>query len=221
MRIEFTLGQQAAGQHAAQQAGEERGEDGHDREPCRDRDSEQQKEREEAAPTPRFEGERRRIPRLVAPCYEPADPGHGMTDETIDGVRISDDRFGRDGNEGEVGEHGRRAYHGTHDAETGRAWRRPERDRRRFPAAPEPWIDLSTGINSSPYPVTDLPVEIWSRLPAHDAELALLAAAAKRYGVGDPATIVAAPRHAGADPAPAAPDAEVARRDRRPHLRRA
>ena len=65
--------------------------------------------------------------------------------------------------------------------------------RRRFPAAPEPWIDLSTGINPSPYPVTDLPVEIWSRLPTQDAEQALLAVAARRYDVGDPAAIVAAP----------------------------
>jgi cobalamin biosynthetic protein CobC len=65
--------------------------------------------------------------------------------------------------------------------------------RRRFPDAPKPWIDLSTGINPVPYPVADLPMEIWSRLPAHDAEQALLAAAARRYGVGDPAKIVAAP----------------------------
>ena len=65
--------------------------------------------------------------------------------------------------------------------------------RRRFPDAPEPWIDLSTGINPVPYPVADLPAEIWSRLPTHAAEQALLATAAWRYGVGDPATIVAAP----------------------------
>jgi hypothetical protein len=42
-----------------------------------------------------------------------------MIGEAIDGVRVADDRFGRDGNEGEVGEHGRCAYHGAHDAETG------------------------------------------------------------------------------------------------------
>src|SRR4030095_9335200 len=58
-------------------------------------------------------------------CYEPADPGHGMTDETIDSVWIADDRFGRDGNEGEIGEHGKSAYHEAPDAGTGRAWRRP------------------------------------------------------------------------------------------------
>jgi cobalamin biosynthetic protein CobC len=65
--------------------------------------------------------------------------------------------------------------------------------RRRFPAATQPWIDLSTGINPVAYPVADLPTEIWSRLPAHEHEQALLAAAARRYGIRDPATIVAAP----------------------------
>jgi cobalamin biosynthesis protein CobC len=65
--------------------------------------------------------------------------------------------------------------------------------RRRFPNAPLPWIDLSTGINPVAYPVADLPIEIWSRLPTREAEQQLLAAAARRYGIEDPATIVAAP----------------------------
>ena len=65
--------------------------------------------------------------------------------------------------------------------------------RRRFPDAPQPWIDLSTGINPVAYPVADLPPEAWSRLPTGAHEQALLAAAARRYGVRDPATIVAAP----------------------------
>ena len=42
--------------------------------------------------------------------------------------------------------------------------------RRRHPDAPQPWIDLSTGINPLPYPVADLPADAWSRLPSHDAE---------------------------------------------------
>lgn len=65
--------------------------------------------------------------------------------------------------------------------------------RRRFPDAPEPWIDLSTGINPVPYPVVDLAAETWSRLPTRQQERALVEAAAVRYGVRDPATIVAAP----------------------------
>jgi cobalamin biosynthetic protein CobC len=64
--------------------------------------------------------------------------------------------------------------------------------RRRHPGALEPWIDLSTGINPLPYPVSALPSEVWSRLPSPEAEQALLEAAAMRYGC-DAARIVAAP----------------------------
>jgi cobalamin biosynthetic protein CobC len=65
--------------------------------------------------------------------------------------------------------------------------------RRRFPQAPQPWIDLSTGINPLAYPLGGLSDEIWQRLPTREAEQALLAAAQHRYGVADVATIVAAP----------------------------
>ena len=65
--------------------------------------------------------------------------------------------------------------------------------RRRFPEATQPWIDLSTGINPVAYPVGQLPPESWSRLPTREAGQALLVAAARRYGIADPATIVAAP----------------------------
>lgn len=65
--------------------------------------------------------------------------------------------------------------------------------RQRYPDAPEPWIDLSTGINPVPYPVADLSPEAWTRLPSRDAERALIEAAAARYGTPDPAAIVAAP----------------------------
>lgn len=64
--------------------------------------------------------------------------------------------------------------------------------RRRHPAAPTPWIDLSTGINPRPYPVADLPADLWARLPSRDDVRALIAAAAARYGC--PADrVVAAP----------------------------
>jgi hypothetical protein len=127
MRIEAALRQQAAGQHAAQHQGDDGGKeefhDAGDDEARQDGGRQQQQECCKAAPAPRLERERWRIPRLIAPCYEPADPGHGMAGESINSVRISDDRFGRDGNEGEVGEHGRCAYHGAGNAETGGAWR--------------------------------------------------------------------------------------------------
>ena len=65
--------------------------------------------------------------------------------------------------------------------------------RRRFPNAPLPWVDLSTGINPVPYTVPPLPPESWTRLPSHEDLRALVEAAARRYGVDDPETIVAAP----------------------------
>jgi cobalamin biosynthetic protein CobC len=65
--------------------------------------------------------------------------------------------------------------------------------RERFPGAPEPWIDLSTGINPVPFPIPELPKEIWSRLPMHAEEETLLATAATRYRVSNSEMIVAAP----------------------------
>ncbi|WP_245974041.1 threonine-phosphate decarboxylase CobD [Bosea caraganae] len=62
-----------------------------------------------------------------------------------------------------------------------------------FPEAPEPWIDLSTGINPIPYPVPALPLSLWQRLPGKADEAALLAAARKAYRVPDAAGLVAAP----------------------------
>jgi cobalamin biosynthetic protein CobC len=64
---------------------------------------------------------------------------------------------------------------------------------RLYPDAPRPWIDLSTGINPSAYPLPSLSAESWTRLPTQTDEQALRAAAARRYGVRAPASIVAAP----------------------------
>jgi len=65
--------------------------------------------------------------------------------------------------------------------------------RRLFPDAPEPWIELSTGINPIPYPVGEIPRESWTRLP-QPADLAGLEATARiAYGAGPAAAIVAAP----------------------------
>jgi cobalamin biosynthetic protein CobC len=65
--------------------------------------------------------------------------------------------------------------------------------RRRFPDAPGPWLDLSTGINPVAYPIPAVPPEAWARLPAVADEEALRVTAARRFGAGDPAAIVAAP----------------------------
>ena len=65
--------------------------------------------------------------------------------------------------------------------------------RSRFPMAPEPWIDLSTGINPLPYPLPPLRPEAYHRLPEPEEVRHLEAAAARAYGVADPRTVVAAP----------------------------
>ncbi|GHD08543.1 threonine-phosphate decarboxylase CobD [Tianweitania populi] len=63
----------------------------------------------------------------------------------------------------------------------------------RFPEAPKPWIDLSTGINPHAYPFSPLPATAFSRLPepAETAELARLAAST--YGVANPSCIACGP----------------------------
>jgi cobalamin biosynthetic protein CobC len=64
--------------------------------------------------------------------------------------------------------------------------------RRLAPGAPEPWIDLSTGINPHAYPLPELEHEAWSGLPESGALARLEATAAQRYGV-DPICAVAGP----------------------------
>lgn len=64
--------------------------------------------------------------------------------------------------------------------------------RERFPAAPEPWIDLSTGINPVPYPALPIRPDAYHRLPEPEEVLRLEATAAQAYGT-DPALVVAAP----------------------------
>ncbi len=65
--------------------------------------------------------------------------------------------------------------------------------RARFPAAPEPWLDLSTGINPVPYPCPPPDASLWLRLPLASEAAALRQAAASAYGVPDPACVAPAP----------------------------
>ncbi len=65
--------------------------------------------------------------------------------------------------------------------------------RRLFPDAPEPWVDLSTGISPVSYPLPPLPQSLWQRLPGAEDEAALIAAARAAYRVPPDAGIVAAP----------------------------
>ena len=65
--------------------------------------------------------------------------------------------------------------------------------RRLFPDAPKPFVDLSTGINPNPYPLPQLPVELFARLPDAAATARLAAAAATSYGAPSAAHVVPAP----------------------------
>jgi cobalamin biosynthetic protein CobC len=51
-----------------------------------------------------------------------------------------------------------------------------------FPEAPEPWIDLSTGINPHSYPHSPVPASAFARLPEPDATEELKRLAATSFG---------------------------------------
>jgi cobalamin biosynthesis protein CobC len=65
--------------------------------------------------------------------------------------------------------------------------------RRRFPGAPEPFVDLSTGINPFPYPVPPLSGDVFTRLPEPSAVARLAAVAAQAYGAPSAAHVAVAP----------------------------
>jgi cobalamin biosynthetic protein CobC len=65
--------------------------------------------------------------------------------------------------------------------------------RKLFPAAPEPFVDLSTGINPFSYPLPPLDPAVFARLPEPAATERLAALAAAAYGAPSSAHVVAAP----------------------------
>lgn len=65
--------------------------------------------------------------------------------------------------------------------------------RKLFPGAPEPFLDLSAGINPNPYPIPHLDPGIFAALPQGEALARLAAVAAEAYGAPSPAHIVVAP----------------------------
>src|SRR4029079_10561583 len=65
--------------------------------------------------------------------------------------------------------------------------------RKLFPGAPQPFLDLSTGINPDPYPVPDLSADLITRLPEPASVLQLKEIAAKAYAAPSAAHVVAAP----------------------------
>ena len=64
--------------------------------------------------------------------------------------------------------------------------------RRMFPNAPEPWVDLSTGINPWPWPMPEITSTLWERLPTQKAFQDLKAAMAGAFGA-DPAHVLPIP----------------------------
>ncbi|MBO6902361.1 MAG: threonine-phosphate decarboxylase [Rhizobiaceae bacterium] len=65
--------------------------------------------------------------------------------------------------------------------------------RKRFPDAPEPWIDLSTGISPFPYPYSPIAATAFERLPEPADDGKLQEAAARAYGAGSAGNVVAVP----------------------------
>jgi cobalamin biosynthesis protein CobC len=64
---------------------------------------------------------------------------------------------------------------------------------RLYPSAPHPWIDLSTGINPIAWPVPQIPLARYQRLPLGRELAQMTAAAADAYGLPANAAIVPVP----------------------------
>ena len=132
---------------------------------------------------------------------QPADPGDRVADGLVERVRVAGRRLDPEG-EGEDGERvGKRTGQMDHSV-----WNVLAREpapiahggdlgalRLAFPDAPDPWLDLSTGINPVPYPVPPVEASAWTRLPEAAEVQALRAAAAAAYGAPDAAHVVPAP----------------------------
>src|SRR5262249_55711204 len=65
--------------------------------------------------------------------------------------------------------------------------------RRLFPDAPQPFIDLSTGINPHSYPLPSLAAAVFAQLPDSAAQTRLCEIAARTYGALTAAHVVCAP----------------------------
>jgi cobalamin biosynthesis protein CobC len=65
--------------------------------------------------------------------------------------------------------------------------------RRLFPGAPQPFVDLSTGINPNPYALPRFSRDLLARLPDPAGHHALAAAAARAYGAPSAAHVAPAP----------------------------
>ncbi len=193
-------------QAGADQAEEEQGGEGAG-EPRQRRDGEggradrgeEQRQREAAgAPPP---ARRAAVETALQGGDQPADPGDRVTGRPVERVGIAGRRLDPEG-DGEDGERvGKRTGQMDHSV-----WSVPAREvapiahggdlgglRQAFPDAPEPWLDLSTGINPVPYRVPALEASAWTRLPEAAEVRALREAAAAAYGAPDADHVVPAP----------------------------
>src|SRR5258708_16609015 len=66
--------------------------------------------------------------------------------------------------------------------------------RQLFPEAPQPFIDLSTGINPDSYPLPPLSRDVFAQLPHSAAQWRLSAIAAQAYGAPSAPHLVSPPR---------------------------
>src|ERR1700730_14805229 len=62
-----------------------------------------------------------------------------------------------------------------------------------YPSAPQPWIDLSTGINPVPWPVPQKPLLLYQRLPLAGDIARMTEAAVDGYGLPANAAMVPVP----------------------------
>jgi cobalamin biosynthetic protein CobC len=62
-----------------------------------------------------------------------------------------------------------------------------------YPSAPQPWIDLSTGINPVAYPVPQISLALYQRLPLAREIASMTEAAIGSYGLPEKAAIVPVP----------------------------
>jgi len=65
--------------------------------------------------------------------------------------------------------------------------------RRLFPDAPQPFLDLSTGVNPHSYPIGQLPADAFAKLPQIEAVARLAEVAAVTYGAPHAGTVAIAP----------------------------
>ena len=148
-------------------------------------------EREDARRSPTGKAIRRPVHDLLQPSQPTAHPSDGMADQAVERRRIAEKRLGDQRCE-RKGRRKRKRHDGESDMMAGLDWTVDDRAftyhggalevaRRLAPQAPRA-LNRSLQGRQCAYPLPDLEVEAWSRLP-ESGELAKLEAAALRHGV--------------------------------------